>query len=506
MNDNLSKALQLNGVLQKRSPSMIKGYQKRYFSVRNEGQYLIYWKKKPLSSKDKPQGVLSLTSISTVANVKGSDTEFILVVGDRQFQLKAETASQREFWVESILHLKEYRQKLEGDNEPVQQKVKWDELDKETITKIKLEVEKDHLEKFSNKIDIKNDEVMKCKGIYPYLIKFDAKTQDQFIICGFLMKKGKNTTFTRAKKRWFIMMSSVCITGQETDKVGPTQADIPDTFQLDTIYYFAYDDRGDKSNFIARIPVSEIENIEQIDKTSGQLPYGLSFEYNDRVYQFFSEQLTDIQKWILAIQCVKKKPKTGLKNSQQLEKKEEIIFEGPLQKQSSKIIKGPLSWINVNAQLKKNSLSWTAKDDSQGNQYVLLIYIKQVIGKSKSFQIFTNDDQEFKFKAQTPELKDQWVKIIKEQVDALKGSIQNLEEILELPPEEATKIDYNEQIKDEDLYDQETITEKFYNKMTLQIEKSKQEEKLKSKSFMSKLLCCFGGGESEYDYVKDRGF
>lgn len=49
-------------------------------------------------------------------------------------------------------------------------------MDKETITKIKLEVEKDHLEKFSNKIDIKNDEVMKCKGIYPYLIKFDAKT------------------------------------------------------------------------------------------------------------------------------------------------------------------------------------------------------------------------------------------------------------------------------------------------------------------------------------------
>lgn len=56
MNDKLSKALQLNGVLQKRSPSMMKGYQKRYFSVRNEGQYLIYWKKKPLSSKDKPQG------------------------------------------------------------------------------------------------------------------------------------------------------------------------------------------------------------------------------------------------------------------------------------------------------------------------------------------------------------------------------------------------------------------------------------------------------------------
>lgn len=159
-----------------------------------------------------------------------------------------------------------------------------------------MEVEKDHLQRISSKIDIKNDEVMKCKGIYPYLIKFDARTQEQFIICGFLMKKGKNTTLTRSKKRWFIMISSVCISGQPTDKQGPTQADIPDTFQLDTIYYFAYDDRGDKSNFIGRIPVEQLQNVELIDKTSvlQTLPYGLKFEYNDREYQFYSEALTDI--------------------------------------------------------------------------------------------------------------------------------------------------------------------------------------------------------------------
>lgn len=42
--------------------------------------------------------------------------------------------------------------------------------------------------------------------------------------------------------------------------------------------------------------------------------------------------------------------------------------------------------------------------------------------------------------------------------------------------------------------------------MTLQIEKSKHEEKAKSKSIFSKIFCCFGGGESDYDYVKDRGF
>ena len=76
---------------------------------------------------------------------------------------------------------------------------------------------------------------------------------------------------------------------------------------------------------------------------------------------------------------------------------------------------------------------------------------------------------------------------------------------MELPPEEDTKIDV-EKFTEDNQFDQETITNKFYNKMTLQIEKSGKEEKMKKQSFFSKIFCCFGGGESEYDYVKDRGF
>lgn len=44
------------------------------------------------------------------------------------------------------------------------------------MTRIKLEDERDHYMKNSRKMDTKNDEVMKCKGIYPYVQKFDAKT------------------------------------------------------------------------------------------------------------------------------------------------------------------------------------------------------------------------------------------------------------------------------------------------------------------------------------------
>lgn len=37
------------------------------------------------------------------------------------------------------------------------------------MARIKLEDEKEQYRKLSNKMDIKNDEVMKCKGIYPYI-------------------------------------------------------------------------------------------------------------------------------------------------------------------------------------------------------------------------------------------------------------------------------------------------------------------------------------------------
>ncbi|CAD8095028.1 unnamed protein product [Paramecium sonneborni] len=124
-----------------------------------------------------------------------------------------------------------------------------------------------------------------------------------------------------------------------------------------------------------------------------QLFYELKFEYNEFKYQFFSTQLIDIQKWILDIQCVIKKLKQGLKNSQQLEKKWKSFLKV---RYKNNLINNqrPLFRINIHVQLKNNSLNRTAKDNSQGNQYVLLIYIKSVNVKRISFQIFTNNDQE----------------------------------------------------------------------------------------------------------------
>lgn len=119
--------------------------------------------------------------------------------------------------------------------------------------------------------------------------------------------------------------------------------------------------------------------------------------------------------------------------------------------------------------LKKNSLSWNGENDEQGNQYVLLIYIKEVVGKNRSFQVFTTDGEEYKFRAGTPELREKWCKAIQDQVAAIKQNMGDLDLALELPPEQ-NEDQAEPEIREEDLEDEETITAKFYKKMVLSID------------------------------------
>lgn len=50
------KAYSLEGYLDKKSPSILKGYQKRHFAVRSEGQFIVYSKKKLVGGDVKPKG------------------------------------------------------------------------------------------------------------------------------------------------------------------------------------------------------------------------------------------------------------------------------------------------------------------------------------------------------------------------------------------------------------------------------------------------------------------
>lgn len=111
---------------------------------------------------------------------------------------------------------------------------------------------------------------MKSKGLYAYLEKFDPQKFRQFVKCGFLLKKGKMAKLTKAKKRWFILISSVSLLGDDSNIQGPTSSDIPDAFKLNYLYYFAYESRGDQSSYLGKINAEEIEEFElmNVDKNN----------------------------------------------------------------------------------------------------------------------------------------------------------------------------------------------------------------------------------------------
>lgn len=60
-------------------------------------------------------------------------------------------------------------------------------------------------------------------------------------MCGFLLKKGKISHLTVAKRRWFFLISSVPVNGEKEGTEKVSQSDLPSIFRLDTIYYFAYE-------------------------------------------------------------------------------------------------------------------------------------------------------------------------------------------------------------------------------------------------------------------------
>ncbi|CAD8107527.1 unnamed protein product [Paramecium primaurelia] len=85
------------------------------------------------------------------------------------------------------------------------------------------------------------------------------------------------------------MITSVCITGQQTEKQGSTQAKIPDTLLLETILILHMMIVVIKVFLLEEFLYVTLKQIKQINKTSGQLYYCLRFEYNQR-------ELTDVQK------------------------------------------------------------------------------------------------------------------------------------------------------------------------------------------------------------------
>ncbi|CAD8093295.1 unnamed protein product [Paramecium sonneborni] len=548
MDQKYQEALQLEGFIEKKSPSILKGFQKRHFAVRDKGQLLVYSKKKLLSKEIKPKGVIPIEQIKTIGTIKGCDREFILEIGDRKIHLKAESKSTRDLWTSSIALLQEklLQQKNSqttqsqkqsfnsrgSENIRLSQKTFWKDIDQETKASIMIDQEKQAVQDKFQENEIRNEEVMKAKGLYAYLDKFDSKKFTQFVKCGFLYKKGKIASLTKAKRRWFIIISSISLLGDDANIQGPHQSDIPDPFKLDHLYYFAYDYRNDQSSFKGELQANQITDFElmNVDRNlaflkqlSHSVTYGFKFNHKDRQYHFFSESLTEIQSWVTTIRIIKDYKATI--STQQVEdeeheliiKKEDVLLQDLMEVKIKRKIRKD-KWFQRMVYLNKDNLTWAKQEKNDSENYILLISIKNVVGEDTEFYIETKDDKKFKFKTKSLEIQNQWVERIQFLLLNLKGEFKDLEKVTELPPEQQVQNSKSiEQKKSNSLeknkVQPELIEENnqnnqdiacYYDNFFSQKKQEEQQKKVQKSSGFSifhKIFCCYSQ-ESE----TDRGF
>lgn len=77
------------GYLKKESPGMLKMYQNRYYSFRDKGRALIWFKKQPNNIEERPKGVILVSNIIKVEPDQADPSIFYIEYPERQFKLKA---------------------------------------------------------------------------------------------------------------------------------------------------------------------------------------------------------------------------------------------------------------------------------------------------------------------------------------------------------------------------------------------------------------------------------
>ena len=102
---NLEEAKNINGYLQKKSPSIFGGWQSRYFSI-TDGRFLIYSDEKGAKAK----GVIDLDKAKITSDL--DPKIFKISISDREFILKAESEEEKISWVNSLKCLSVIKRKM----------------------------------------------------------------------------------------------------------------------------------------------------------------------------------------------------------------------------------------------------------------------------------------------------------------------------------------------------------------------------------------------------------
>lgn len=178
--------------------------------------------------------------------------------------------------------------------------------------------------------------ILTLKGITDFTDKLDPKVVQSRLCVGFLSKKGKNN-ITRYQKRFFVLISAKPLNNEIKDDIILTENDLPPWLELETIYYFHCKHDEDKSPFVGKIALRNCISITMEDNqhecvltslkkdfldfscnlikikelfsweanlglTKPENGFGFKLTTNDRTYNFYSDLITEMNKWIIAIE------------------------------------------------------------------------------------------------------------------------------------------------------------------------------------------------------------
>ena len=290
MKISLEECKSFQGWLKKKSPSLMGGWQKRFFRIL-DGQLIVYLEKEDDS---KIKGQMKITEISKASNV--DKTTFNFQFCGRDFTLQAENEELCLKWVNVINTLVDETEKMmkttsqDSQLETEDDKKKGKSNKMETIDKSTLDLLKRYGLGTTDDNALSN-KLLVSKGIDKLLNLNDPKIQSR-IYHGFLFKHHKSQNYYQ--KRWFFIYSHRPLSD---DKYITDDSNIDkqkEWLTFDSLCYFKYEDENEKTLQQSSLDLSQSHKIEAIDKEG---KYFIILDVEDRIYEFYSEIKGDRDKW-----------------------------------------------------------------------------------------------------------------------------------------------------------------------------------------------------------------
>ena len=290
MEISLEECKSFQGWLKKKSPSLMGGWQKRFFRIL-DGQLIVYLEKEDDS---KIKGQMKITEISKASNV--DKTTFNFQFCGRDFTLQAENEELCLKWVNVINTLVDETEKMmkttsqDSQLETEDDKKKGKSNKMETIDKSTLDLLKRYGLGTTDDNALSN-KLLVSKGIDKLLNLNDPKIQSR-IYHGFLFKHHKSQNYYQ--KRWFFIYSHRPLSD---DKYITDDSNIDkqkEWLTFDSLCYFKYEDENEKTLQQSSLDLSQSHKIEAIDKEG---KYFIILDVEDRIYEFYSEIKGDRDKW-----------------------------------------------------------------------------------------------------------------------------------------------------------------------------------------------------------------